>query len=211
MKGLSCLFFNSLLSIILQKVFGRYILLDINPTVEKGVESRAESSEDLKQQYKNIIEDCIRKNDISERCVESINTGKIEKDCLESCTNSDCVEKLEKCLLEIKELKDKNLDCKKFKETNKGIGGMDKVVCNQRGYKFYRDTSCTGWPMGNDYPPMFYHSLEEAIVKCNSITRCGCIRAPFCTSVNGSGVWFTLYYGVEFDETDIPECTWVKS
>ena len=78
------------------------------------------------------------------------------------------------------------------------------------GYKFYRDTSCTGWPMGNDYPPMFYHSLEEAIVKCNSITRCGCIRAPFCTSVNGSGVWFTLYYGVEFDETDIPECTLVR-
>ena len=34
------------------------------------------------------------------------------------------------------------IDCKKFKETNKGIGGMDKVVCNQRGINFTVNKCC---------------------------------------------------------------------
>ena len=54
MKGLFCLFFNSLLSVILQKVFGRYILLDINPTVKEGVESRAGNIQNILK-YKDYI------------------------------------------------------------------------------------------------------------------------------------------------------------
>ena len=69
---------------------------------------KIETSEDMKQRLKEIIENCIRKNEISEKCVVSINTGKIEKQCKESCATPDCLMKIGKCLLEIKEWNEKN-------------------------------------------------------------------------------------------------------
>jgi len=108
------LFFNSLLSIILQHVSGRYILLDINSAVEKEVESRAgnvrkpgtASTEDFKCIYRETTKKCLRKNDISDACVEFINTGKMKKRCKESCAKPECFEKLEQCLLQLKDLKE---------------------------------------------------------------------------------------------------------
>ena len=41
MKGLCCLFLYFIFTIMLQSLFGRYILLDIIPAAEEGVESRA--------------------------------------------------------------------------------------------------------------------------------------------------------------------------
>ena len=66
---------------------------------------KIESSEDMRKLYKETIEKCIKKNGISETCADSLNTGKIEKDCLESCTNTDCMEKIGKCISEVKQMK----------------------------------------------------------------------------------------------------------
>jgi len=76
-----------------------------------------------------------------------------------------------------------------------------------QGYTFFRDTWCTGNVAFKDT----LQTLEEAKVKCNSITRCGCIRAPHSTCVNGSGGLYGLFYGFEFGESDLQACSWVKS
>ena len=62
----------------------------------------------MKRLYQESINHCLRKNDISSVCVDFLKTGKMQKGCVESCANPDCVENLEQCVLQIKEMKEMN-------------------------------------------------------------------------------------------------------
>ena len=64
-----------------------------------------EPSEDLKRLYQETIKHCLRKNNISDVCVEFLKTGKMQIGCMESCTTLECVENLEQCVSQRDEMK----------------------------------------------------------------------------------------------------------